>query len=92
MRAARRGRRWVEEWKDESGGKTIWEGKYLAIQLLERGCATHLCCSVCECVCVFSEMIMCGTLGPLKHRICRIWTVKGDRGDEERKEDMSEEK
>lgn len=47
MRAARRGRRWVEEWKDESGGKTIWEGKYLAIQLLERGCATHLRCSVC---------------------------------------------
>lgn len=51
MRAAQRGRRWVEEWKDASGGKTIWEGKYLAIQLLERGCATHLCCSVCKCVC-----------------------------------------
>lgn len=44
------------------------------------------------CVCVLSEMIMCGTPGPLKLRICRIWTVKGDRGDEERKEDMSEEK
>lgn len=41
---------------------------------------------------VFSEMIMCGTLGPLKLRICRLWTVKGDRGDEEPKEDMSEEK
>lgn len=49
-----------EGWKDESGGKTIWEGKYLDIPLLERGCATHLCCSACMCVCVFSEMIMCG--------------------------------
>lgn len=55
MRAARGGRRWVEEWKDESGGKTIWEGKYLAIQLLERGCATHLCCTVCECARVCSQ-------------------------------------
>lgn len=50
MRVARRGRRRAEGWKDESGRKTIWEGKYLAIHLLERGCATHLCCSVCVCV------------------------------------------
>lgn len=46
-----------------------------------------ICAAVCASVCVLRND---NALGPLKHRICRIWTVKGDRGDEERKEDMSE--
>lgn len=72
-----RRRRWVEGWKDESGRKTIWESKYLPIHLSERDQASHLCCSECAlCVCVFSEMIMCGTLGLLW---CRRRRVKGER-------------
>lgn len=47
MHVAWRGRRPVEGWKDESGRKTIWEGKYLAIHPMERGCGKHLCGGVC---------------------------------------------
>lgn len=47
MHVAWKGRGCVEGWKDESGRKTIREGKYLAIHSMERGCGTHLCCGVC---------------------------------------------
>lgn len=32
----------MEGWKDDSGRKTIWERKYLAIHPMERGCGNHL--------------------------------------------------
>lgn len=62
----------MEGWRNETGRKTIWEGKYLPIHLSESDHATHLCWSVCV-ACVLSEMIMCGTLGPQQRR---SWTVK----------------
>lgn len=47
MHVAWRGRGCEEGWKDESGRKTIWEGKYLAIHSMERGCGNHLRGGVC---------------------------------------------